>query len=595
MMEKESYKLRDIFFMIWKMIPFYAIGIVGITLVEAFLPAVQTVAVAWFVDAVTEYLKDHQSLRQVLSAVISIIICQFCTVCLPTLRDTVSKIGQQKLAILLKPMMIKKRARLEYRYVEDDETWDLIMRVSETPEDQVMDVYNNILNIVCLAITVISLLMIILRYSPAAGLGILIISVPFYRIAMRTGKKNYEMYRRQKKIERRYDYLEEILTDREYVEERTLFSFTPAIVKEYESLFKRMYKIEKQIQKRSFVNLKSGSVTSLFLALILIGLLGLSLYHGSLSAGLFISLTTATINLVQIMSWQLSDVMFSLAQVKEFCGDLTAFMALEEKEGATDQREKKGKLKIRSIEFKDVTFCYPGTETRILDHCSFKMTEGKNYALVGENGAGKTTVTKLLLGLYDNYTGQILINGTELKEYPYADIKGAFSAVCQDSSHYEVSIRENILLGDIGTEDEERMKNAINKSRMSSVIENCPDGLDTNLGRLHASGRDLSGGEWQRLAIARLLYAGAQVNILDEPTSALDPLQESALYKLFHEVSKNVFTIFITHRLGAARVADCILVMQKGHIVECGSHEELMGIPEGNYRKMYEVQKSWYE
>lgn len=310
MMKKESYKLRDIFFMIWKMIPFYAICIVGITLVEAFLPAVQTVAVAWFVDAVTEYLKDHQSLRQVLSAVISIIICQFCTVCLPTLRDTVSKIGQQKLAILLKPMMIKKRARLEYRYVEDDETWDLIMRVSETPEDQVMDVYNNILNIVCLAITVISLLMIILRYSPAAGLGILIISVPFYRIAMRTGKKNYEMYRKQKKIERRYDYLEEILTDREYVEERTLFYFTPAIVKEYESLFKRMYKIEKQIQKRSFVNLKSGSVASLFLALILIGLLGLSLYHGSLSAGLFISLTTATINLVQIMSWQLSDVMF---------------------------------------------------------------------------------------------------------------------------------------------------------------------------------------------------------------------------------------------------------------------------------------------
>ena len=343
------------------------------------------------------------------------------------------------------------------------------------------------------------------------------------------------------------------------------------------------------------MNLKSGSVTSLFLALILIGLLGLSLYHGSLSAGLFISLTTATINLVQIMSWAVIGCDVFSGSGKGILWRPDCFYGIGRKEGATDQREKKGKLKIRSIEFKDVTFCYPGTETRILDHCSFKMTEGKNYALVGENGAGKTTVTKLLLGLYDNYTGQILINGTELKEYPYADIKGAFSAVCQDSSHYEVSIRENILLGDIGTEDEERMKNAINKSRMSSVIENCPDGLDTNLGRLHASGRDLSGGEWQRLAIARLLYAGAQVNILDEPTSALDPLQESALYKLFHEVSKNVFTIFITHRLGAARVADCILVMQKGHIVECGSHEELMGIPEGNYRKMYEVQKSWYE
>ena len=111
-----------------------------------------------------------------------------------------------------------------------------------------MDVYNNILNIVCLAITVISLLMIILRYSPAAGLGILIISVPFYRIAMRTGKKNYEMYRRQKKIERRYDYLEEILTDREYVEERTLFSFTPAIVKEYESLFKECIKLKNKFR-----------------------------------------------------------------------------------------------------------------------------------------------------------------------------------------------------------------------------------------------------------------------------------------------------------------------------------------------------------
>lgn len=488
-----------------------------------------------------------------------------------------------------------KRSCLEYRHVEDHESWDLVSRISDEPATQVMDVFSNVMGIGGLVITIVSVLAIIMGASPIAGLVIVAVSIPFCRLAMRTGKSNYDMQREEKRIQRRYEYLGDILTQRDNVEERTLFSFSEAVGKEYDSLFKKSYQIEKKIQIKSFVNLKSGSVITLFLALLSIGLLCPSLLKGRLSVGLFIALTTAIINLVQSMSWQLSDSMFALAQSKEFCKDITDFMAMEEKEGAGELPLERGRMRIDSIEFKDVNFGYPGTEKEILKHCSFILERGMNYAFVGENGAGKTTVIKLLLGLYDNYTGQILINGKSMRDYPYGEIKGLFSAVSQDFAKYEMSIRENVFLGDVCTRDEKRLREALETSQLWHMVEGLPEGVDTNLGRLKEAGRDLSGGEWQRLVIARLLYAGAQVNILDEPTAAMDPIQESAIYRMFQKMSEDFFTIFITHRLGAARVADRILVVRDGRIVEYGSHESLMKLDNGSYRKMYETQRAWYE
>lgn len=219
-----------------------------------------------------------------------------------------------------------------------------------------------------------------------------------------------------------------------------------------------------------------------------------------------------------------------------------------------------------------------------------------HYAFVGVNAAGKTTITKLLTGLYDNYEGEILINGISLREFSQARLKGLFSVVYQDYSKYYISLYENILLGNVLMTNEES-KNQVDRIAASvgldEVVEALPQGYDTNLGKVRENGTDLSGGEWQRIAIARALFSPAPIRILDEPTAALDPVAESGIYEMFGKISTGITTIFITHRLGAARLADQIIVMDNGQVVESGDHDFLIA-KGGMYSKMFESQRSWY-
>ena len=217
----------------------------------------------------------------------------------------------------------------------------------------------------------------------------------------------------------------------------------------------------------------------------------------------------------------------------------------------------------------------------------------------GLNATGKTTLTKLLTGMYDNYTGNIYINDKNLREYRLRELKALFSVVYQDFAKYQITVGENIRLGnildidDVSEENCERIQNIIESVDLKDAIDNLSSGLTTNLGKISEDAVDLSGGQWQRLAMARLLYHPAFVRILDEPTAALDPIAQSNLYKTFGKINKGKTTIFITHRLGAARLADEIVVLSDGQVYEMGSHEELIK-NNGIYAKMFESQKSWY-
>ena len=277
---------------------------------------------------------------------------------------------------------------------------------------------------------------------------------------------------------------------------------------------------------------------------------------------------------------------------QNYLKDLNAFCALSEREGALDTPQK-GPV-FETLEFKNVTFAYPECDKYILKNCSFKLENGVHYAFVGENGAGKTTITKLICGMYDNYEGDILLNGKELRAYPLGVLKDMFSVVFQDYARYCVSLRESVMLGDVRLVDQDRFNDSVNKIGLDQAIDKLPKGADTPVGKIITDGVDLSGGEWQRIAIARSLYSSAQVRILDEPTAALDPVAESEVYHMFDKISKNKTTIFITHRLGAARLADQIIVLKNGGVDEIGSHDELLSSG-GLYAEMFESQRSWYK
>jgi len=196
--------------------------------------------------------------------------------------------------------------------------------------------------------------------------------------------------------------------------------------------------------------------------------------------------------------------------------------------------------------------------------------------------------------LYDDYEGQILINGQEIRAYEFSQLKGLFALVFQNFAKYEISFEDNIMIGNSLIKDDKQLKSVVEKLKLGEILKGLPAGEKTSLGKIFKGGQDLSGGPWQRLALARLLYANKQINILDEPTAALDPVAESEIYEMFHEVAKNKFVLYITHRMGAAKIADQILVIDEGAVAEKGSHAELINLDDGKYAKMYTRQKWWY-
>jgi len=440
----------------------------------------------------------------------------------------------------------------------------------------------------------ISILSIITTSSPIAGGIVFIACIPLCFLAIRNGKKNYEMGVETKEIQRKYQYLTEVLTDRIFAEERRLFSFGNSLSARYEKLYDESFNIEKRIKVKTFILLKSGSIASLFISIGIILILLYSLLNGEMTIGIFIALINAIFSLVQSMSWQLSETMQNFSWVKSFLSDFSRFFGLGEKHEASSTPAYVSQASFEMLEFRNVSFKYPGTNLYILKNCSFLMDKNQSYAFVGENGAGKTTIVKLIAGLYDEYEGEILLNGKELREYSFGQIKKLVSIVFQDFSKYSLSIKDNILLGDITACDEKQASSIISQLGLKDMISHLELGWDTNLGKIHENSIDISGGEWQRLAIARLLYSNAIINILDEPTAALDPIEESKVYDMFKKLSKDRFTICITHRLGAAKSSDTIFLLSEGCIAEEGTHKSLMTIRDGQYKKMFNTQKSWY-
>jgi len=346
---------------------------------------------------------------------------------------------------------------------------------------------------------------------------------------------------------------------------------------------------------RWFIRTKLGGVFTALASLIVILVLLNPAVNGVISLGMFISLVNAVLSLTWKLSWELSAIIDTMVSGLEYLKELHRFMCLNESIGALECPEIQSK--IETIEFKNVSFAYPSTDIQILNNVSFLLEYGKHYAFVGANGAGKSSVVKLLTGLYKNYSGEIMINKKELRDYSLAELKGFFSAVYQDFSKHKFTLKENILIGNLSLsssdEDNKLINDALIMAEMDEFVKTLPEKMDTNLGKIHDNGVDISDGQWQRLAMARAIVSSAPVRILDEPTASLDPISENRIYELFSKTSNSALTIFISHRLASTKIADEILVLENGTISEKGNFEDLLA-QKGLYWKMFEEQRSWY-
>lgn len=561
--------------------------------IRALIPSLQIYVTASFVNMAIDIFDGKVDKTHIMWP----LICIFLLISYQYVSDAFVDIVKKKMYINLteeyRPAVMRKIASLEYRYLENSETQELIYRVGNNPTDWVWGGFNLLLYAMEMILRIGAIIYVLAAQVWWIAIIVFMIWVPLFHVAIKSGRSTYEASKEAAKYTRYADYLHSVLTDRDGIEERSLFAYTDELNKQWYSKFTVAYKIHFKAECRRVFKMKSGSIITVFISVMIISVLLPLVSKGIINIGMYMGLATAVLGLVQDMSWELSYITSELARYREYMHDFTVFSWLSEKSGATDLPAT-NITKPTCIEFKNVSFAYPDTSNLILRNLNMKLYADKHYAFVGANGAGKTTITKLLTGLYDNYSGEILIDGRNLRKFSQAELKALFSIVYQDFGRYEIPMRESICLGSNQEGLDERIHKAIYLVELDNVVEGLPDKVNTPLGKIIEGGVDLSGGEWQRVAIARAIVNKAPIHILDEPTAALDPVAETAVYEMFGKISRGDTTIFITHRLGAARLADEIIVIDEGHVIEQGDHDTLIA-KGGIYARMFESQREWYD
>ncbi len=403
---------------------------------------------------------------------------------------------------------------------------------------------------------------------------------------------------RQTPAKRQMDYLRQVAGSREGAKELKVFGLSGFLTGRFRQISQRIYEENVALSRRKLF--WGGSLA-------LVGTLGYygsyafviwRALHGAYSIGIFTLLTTA----IQQASSNLQQAFSTASGIADqalFLTDLIAFFEMK-----PTLRSKPDALPaprpIRAgFEFRNVSFSYPGTDRYVLRDFNFVFAPGERIALIGENGEGKTTVVKLVTRLYDVTEGQILLDGVDLRDYSIEDLHHEIGVIFQDFMRYEMTARENIVVGRVdgnGSLESIRLaciEEAARKSQASQVIRKLPERYDQMLGRRFEGGVDLSAGEWQRMALARAYLRDAQLLILDEPTAALDAKSELQAFERFAELTAGKMAILISHRFSTVRMADRIVVLEGGKLVEEGTHAQLLASG-GRYATMFEMQAASY-
>ncbi|MGH7180189.1 MAG: ABC transporter ATP-binding protein [Tepidisphaeraceae bacterium] len=409
----------------------------------------------------------------------------------------------------------------------------------------------------------------------------------------RVNERLYEFFYKETPEERERDYLGGLL-----VQPRTTKEIRASVLADYllgrhrklsEDLFEqraRMYRAATRVSM--LTGLVTG--TTLALAYVFVAVRGLA---GTIDPG-GIVLVIGAFTTVSGALDQVASTFVSVDQHTTFLDDYFSFLAIEPLVPVPAQPRSIPSRLDKGVEFDDVSFSYPGGTEPAIAGLNLHIRNGELIALVGENGAGKSTLVKLLLRFYDADQGSVRVGGVNVKDLDPEVLRSRIGVLFQDYASYELSIRENVVMGrPDGKIDDERVMEALRNARSEWLLKKMPKGLDSKVGRLFEGGHDLSGGEWQRLALARIMYRDADIWILDEPTSSLDPEAEAAIFAELKENLKGRIGIVISHRFSTVRIADRIAVVADGRITELGTHEELHAA-EGRYAQLFELQAAGY-
>ena len=403
---------------------------------------------------------------------------------------------------------------------------------------------------------------------------------------MKQVRQSYE----QTEDARRKAYYEDLLSSKESAKEIRSGKLQKHLLRQWDELQQKLQMERYQLEIKERVR-NHGTVRFLMFLVNTIELILFSFWVscGIMTVGQLVSIQSVVSSVLQMAMWSFPKSVSELLLSRVYWQDYARVQSYPEYHTETDTYSFSNDP---VIEFQDVTFIYPGTEKPILRHLFLCFRLHEKIALVGENGCGKSTLIKLLLGMYEPTDGKILVDGIPISHISGKQKREFFSFVFQDSVEYQLSIKEAIGIANVWQMDEEHIRSAAKQGGIAEYIETLPQGYHTLLGNRYKEGVELSGGQWQRIAIARSYMTNSKMKILDEPTAALDPRAESELYEEMLRLNREGILI-VTNRLGITRHVDRVILLHGGKVEEDGQHEELMQ-KGGEYRRMYESQSAWY-
>jgi ATP-binding cassette, subfamily B, bacterial len=483
-------------------------------------------------------------------------------------------------------------SRLDLASYEDPLFHDKLERARVQSTDR-LGMVQQLGRLVQQVITTASLAASILVFSPWLLVVLVVCVIPAFLGESHFAFLGYALAFRQTPRKRQIDYLRFLGASKDSAKELKLFGLSKFLTDRFTQISDEIYVENVALAKRRLF------ASALLSTLTTIGYYGAYAYviletlQGKMSVGTLTFLTGAiagaSTNLQMIFS-----TFSSIADQSLFLTDLLQFFAVKPTVLSKPNALKAPRPIKIGIEFRDVSFSYPGAGRSVLRNLNLFLRPDERIALIGENGEGKTTIVKLLTRLYDPTTGQILLDGVDLRDYDLEDYSSNIAVIFQDFMRYDMPAWENIAVGQIGAwKNMPEIETAAKKSLAEGVIKKLPHGYDQMLGRRFETGVDLSGGEWQKVALARAYLRSAQILVLDEPTAALDARSEHEVFERFAELTRGKMALLISHRFSTVKMADRIIVLERGVIAEEGRHEQLMARG-GRYAEMFELQASSY-
>ena len=586
-LKRKTYGYLDMFTLAFRTSPLYSTVALALEIMRALTPSFVIFATAYFIDTAILVYRQDALWTAVLSPVAVLAGVRLYSLAYSVFWEIFYRKRIIHFRSVLMPEVIRKRASLAYYHMEDSDSADLIHRACDWIDGSIIQMFDRLRNLLYILVMISGVTASLFSQVWWIAIGIFAANIPLLFLASKAGKANYEAQQEMTKEDRYAGYLSGILHSRIAVEERTVYGYGEAINQRYIERYELARKFRFKTQCKMNIRIQLGSLAGTLYSLGAIAVI-ISVAD-QLTIGMFIAIVQAIFMLSGQLSGGISGSVEEITRNRKWLKDLTSMVHMDEEDDPLAVPDKTMDFKI--LEFRNVRFKYPGTKKWVLDGCSFTIEKGKHYAFVGENGAGKTTIAKLITGLYREYEGEILLDGRPISIFAPAQMKGLCSAVFQDFTRYYISLHDNVSIANTD-KDRAAVQAALEKVGLGSLDLGIK-GLDTPLGKIMPGGIDISVGQWQRIALARSVLSDAPLTILDEPTASLDPIGESHVYHNFKSISEGKTTLFISHRLGSTKLADEIYVLSAGKIAENGSHAALIAAG-GLYSEMFNTQAEWY-